>query len=122
MSEPLQTTCSVGKFFGGQWLGKCGSLDGHKYVCLDKLYEDIINGNCLVKIKLRLTFIPYITYRKNWSLKEKNHYASSITVLLMFLVLMKLIKNLLKILHFTNENSNTQHKPGEFYLSVVLKE
>ena len=48
LNQPLQMDCLVGKFFGGQWLGKCGSFDGHKFVCLDKFYGDVITGNCLV--------------------------------------------------------------------------
>ena len=48
LNQPLQMACSVGKFFGGQWLGKCGSFDGHKFVCLDKIHGDIMSGNCLV--------------------------------------------------------------------------
>ena len=47
-SMPLQSVCTVGKFFGGQWLGQCGAFDGHKFVCLDKFYEDVINGRCLI--------------------------------------------------------------------------
>jgi len=38
----------VGKFFGGQWLSRCGGLDGNKYVCLDDLYNDVQNGKCLI--------------------------------------------------------------------------
>ena len=53
VNQPLQTCCSVGKFFGGQWLGKCGSFDGNKFVCLDKLYQDVQTGNCLVKFITR---------------------------------------------------------------------
>ena len=53
VNQPLQTCCSVGKFFGGQWLGKCGSFDGNKFVCLDKLYQDVKTGNCLVRVKTR---------------------------------------------------------------------
>ena len=48
MSMPLQSVCSVGKFFGGQWIDSCGALDGHKYVCLDKLYANIQSGECLI--------------------------------------------------------------------------
>ena len=47
-SMPLQTFCTVGKYFGGEWLGQCGALDGNKYVCLDKLYQDIQQGQCLI--------------------------------------------------------------------------
>ena len=45
---PLQSVCNVGKFFGGQWLDGCGGMDGHKFVCLDKLYADVQSGNCLI--------------------------------------------------------------------------
>ena len=45
---PLQSVCTVGKFFGGQWLGGCGGLDGNKYVCLDHFYQDVINKKCLI--------------------------------------------------------------------------
>jgi hypothetical protein len=48
VNTPLQSFCTVGKFFGGQWLSKCGGLDGNKYVCLDKLYNDVRTGNCLI--------------------------------------------------------------------------
>jgi hypothetical protein len=48
VNMPLQSPCTVGKFFGGQWLGGCGGLDGHKFVCLDKFYRDVLNGNCLI--------------------------------------------------------------------------
>ena len=47
-SMPLQSVCTVGKFFGGNWMGGCGALDGNKYVCLDQLYEDVQTGNCLI--------------------------------------------------------------------------
>jgi hypothetical protein len=45
---PLQSVCTVGKFFGGQWLSSCGGFDGNKYVCLDHFYKDVKNGNCLI--------------------------------------------------------------------------
>lgn len=48
MNMPLQSVCSVGKFFGGNWLSQCGAFDGNKYVCLDKVYSDVLNGNCLI--------------------------------------------------------------------------
>ena len=47
-SMPLQTFCTVGKYFGGYWLSHCGALDGNKYVCLDKLFYDVQNGECLI--------------------------------------------------------------------------
>jgi hypothetical protein len=48
INMPLQSVCNVGKFFGGQWLDGCGGMDGHKFVCLDKLYADVQSGNCLI--------------------------------------------------------------------------
>jgi len=45
---PLQSVCTVGKFFGGFWMGGYGCIDGNKYVCLDKLYGDAISGKCLI--------------------------------------------------------------------------
>ena len=45
---PLQSVCTVGKFFGGQWLGGYGCLDGNKFVCLDKLFGDVLDGRCLI--------------------------------------------------------------------------
>ena len=48
VSMPLQSVCTAGKYFGGQWLPDCGALDGHKYVCLDKFYEDVKAGRCLI--------------------------------------------------------------------------
>ena len=48
INMPLQSVCSVGKFFGGNWQTYCGAMDGHKYVCLDKLYADIQSGDCLI--------------------------------------------------------------------------
>lgn len=38
----------VGKYFGGVWLGGYGCLDGHKFVCLDNLYEDVLKNECLI--------------------------------------------------------------------------
>lgn len=48
ISMPLQSVCTVGKFFGGNWLGYCGAVDGNKYVCLDKLYYDVMKNTCLI--------------------------------------------------------------------------
>lgn len=48
VNMPLQNVCTVGKFFGGIWMDNHGCLDGHKYVCMDKFYGDIISGNCLI--------------------------------------------------------------------------
>jgi hypothetical protein len=44
-----QRSCSlVGKYFGGQWQKSHGCLDGHKFVCLDDLYVDVMSNNCLI--------------------------------------------------------------------------
>ncbi len=48
LNIPLQGLCTAGKFFGGNWYGEHGCMDGHKYVCLDKLYVDVKNKNCLI--------------------------------------------------------------------------
>ena len=48
VNMPLQSVCTSGKFFGGEWLGHCGALDGHKYICLDKFYDDVQKGKCLI--------------------------------------------------------------------------
>ncbi len=48
MNMPLQSVCTVGKFFGGKWLAHCGAFDGNKYVCLDYFYGDVKSGNCLI--------------------------------------------------------------------------
>jgi len=37
----------VGKYFGGKWIGGMGCLDGHKYVCLDDLFMDVLDQKCL---------------------------------------------------------------------------
>jgi len=48
VNMPLQSICTSGKFFGGEWLSHCGALDGHKYICLDKFYDDVQSGKCLI--------------------------------------------------------------------------
>ncbi len=48
MNMPLQSVCTVGKFFGGNWLSHCGAFDGNKYVCLDDFYGNVKDGNCLI--------------------------------------------------------------------------
>lgn len=39
---------TVGKYFGGEWVWSLGCLDGHKFVCLDNLYQDVLNNKCLI--------------------------------------------------------------------------
>ena len=29
-------------------MGNCGTFDGQKFVCLDKIYSDVVNNKCLV--------------------------------------------------------------------------
>ena len=48
INMPLQSTCTIGKFFGGIWHSTMGCPDGNKYVCLDELFYHIQNGNCLI--------------------------------------------------------------------------
>ena len=39
--------CHVLKKMAGKWM-KCGFLDGEKLLCMDNLYNAILNGTCLV--------------------------------------------------------------------------
>ena len=48
VSLPLQSFCTVGKFFGGYWFSVGGCQDGNKFVCLDKLFSQIQSGKCLI--------------------------------------------------------------------------
>jgi hypothetical protein len=48
VSNHLQTGCNVIKRIAGRWLPDCGFLDGEKFLCMDRLYEDVKSGNCLV--------------------------------------------------------------------------
>eukprot|EP00096_Caligus_rogercresseyi_P005471 TRINITY_DN2098_c0_g1_i2.p1 TRINITY_DN2098_c0_g1~~TRINITY_DN2098_c0_g1_i2.p1 ORF type:complete len:234 (-),score=39.41 TRINITY_DN2098_c0_g1_i2:43-744(-) len=48
MASPLQTYCDRSRYFGGEWLINCGSLDGSKFVCLDAFLPAVESGDCLV--------------------------------------------------------------------------
>ena len=39
----MLTPCKDIKPFGGKYVGHCKIFDGHKYVCVDRLLEDIEN-------------------------------------------------------------------------------
>ena len=47
-SQTFENECMVIKKFGGKWSSSAKIIDGQKPVCLDKMYKDIQNGNCLV--------------------------------------------------------------------------
>ena len=47
-SQTFETNCMVTKKFGGNWNPGMKIVDGQKPVCLDKLYQDLQIGNCLV--------------------------------------------------------------------------
>ena len=46
--QTFETQCMVIKKFGGNWNPDMKIVDGEKPVCLDKIYHDLQNGNCLV--------------------------------------------------------------------------
>lgn len=49
VSQPLQTHCTFSKKIGGEWLRSCGFFDGDKFVCMDKMYDDMKTPDkCLV--------------------------------------------------------------------------
>ena len=49
LNQPLQNTCHVLKKIGGSWRPKaCGFLNGEKMVCMDHLYEAVMDKNCLI--------------------------------------------------------------------------
>ena len=47
-AETFQGHCNIFKKLSGKWLPGCGFLDGEKLICMDGLYEDVINNECLV--------------------------------------------------------------------------
>ena len=48
-AQPFTNYCNIIKNIGGdKWLGGCGFPDGEKFVCMDKLYKDIQENQCLV--------------------------------------------------------------------------
>ena len=49
LSRSVENTCRLSKVFGDHtWNLHLASTDGLKYVCMDKLYADIIADKCLV--------------------------------------------------------------------------
>ena len=46
--DTFDTVCQRRIKLGGQYLSVCHARDGHKYVCMDELVEDLQNGDCLV--------------------------------------------------------------------------
>ena len=47
-AQPLNSHCHVLKRIGGVWFEPCGFLDGEKLICMDPLYQSVINNNCLI--------------------------------------------------------------------------
>ncbi len=47
-SEVNQSACNVIKRVSGRWMGGCGFLDGEKLLCMDGLYDAVINKTCIV--------------------------------------------------------------------------
>ena len=48
-AQPFSNHCNIIKNIGGdKWMGGCGFPDGEKFVCMDKLYQDIQDHKCLV--------------------------------------------------------------------------
>ena len=60
----MLTPCKDIKPFGGGYMGFCKISDGHKYICVDKLLEDVKNQRVWfvqaygAKIWICNTFIP----------------------------------------------------------------
>lgn len=58
LQKRMLTPCKDIKPLGGQYKSFCGAIDGHKYVCVDKMLEDIKNNrvrNKNIKITLLVT-------------------------------------------------------------------
>ena len=43
LQKRMLTPCKDIKPFGGGYMGFCKISDGHKYICVDKLLEDVKN-------------------------------------------------------------------------------
>jgi len=59
--DTYKTVCAIKSRIGGKWIGSCPNkaYDGHKFICMEDLSEDISNGKCLVYsfgVKDDLTF------------------------------------------------------------------
>ena len=48
INQPIQSSCKIFKKIAGIWNNQCGFFDGEKIVCMEKLYEAIQNGSCLI--------------------------------------------------------------------------
>ena len=48
INQPIQSSCKILKKIAGIWNNRCGFFDGEKIVCMEKLYEEIQNGSCLI--------------------------------------------------------------------------
>ena len=48
IQNPQRSFCKEMKRFGGQYRNECKYLDGQKFVCMDNLFKDIANDECLI--------------------------------------------------------------------------
>ena len=46
--DPTDTACKAKHRFGGSYLSHCHYVDGGKYVCMDELFYDIENNECVI--------------------------------------------------------------------------
>lgn len=46
--DPTDTVCKSKHRFGGRYLTECKYTDGGKYVCIDELFDDIVNNQCVI--------------------------------------------------------------------------
>ena len=46
--DPTETVCKSKYRFGGRYLTQCKYIDGGKYVCMDELFDDIVNNQCVI--------------------------------------------------------------------------
>ena len=59
MQERLLSPCQHLKPFGGYYNGNCKIKDGHKFVCVEKLLQDIANNEVSFKIIFALMMHNY---------------------------------------------------------------
>ena len=48
ISRTVQNSCQIVKQLSGRWANQCGFSDGEKLICMDGLYEAVMNNTCLV--------------------------------------------------------------------------
>ena len=48
ISRTVQNSCQIVKQLTGRWVDECRFLDGEKSICMDGLYEAVMNNTCLV--------------------------------------------------------------------------